>query len=114
MKYITGKIKNKRLNIKICSDFFSKSKGLMFSRKLRNNEALLFEFDREGKWLIHMFFVFFPIDIVWLDKNMKVVDVKMGRPFNLILSPKKAAKYVLEMNSNSGIKINDKLKIYKQ
>jgi len=113
MKYVKGRINNKKLDIKICSGFFSKSKGLMFSRKLKNNEALLFEFDREGNWLIHMFFVFFPIDVVWLDRNMKVVDVKIGRPFDFLLVPRKKSKYVLELNANSGIKVSDKLKIYK-
>lgn len=113
MKYVNAKINTRKLNLKVCKGFVSKSIGLMFSRKLKDSEALLFEFESEAKWAIHMFFVFFPIDVVWLDKNMSVVDVKKGRPFDFLLIPKKKAKYVLELNANSGIKVNDKLKIYK-
>jgi len=74
---------------------------------------LLMEFNKEGRWMIHMLFVFFPLDVVWLDENMRVVDVQKGNPFDLLLIPKKKAKYVLELNAGSGIKIKDKLKIYK-
>lgn len=46
---------------------------------------------------IHMMFVFFPIDVFWLDKNMKVVDFKLKvKPFTFGHSPKAAAKYILE------------------
>ena len=41
---------------------------------------------------VHMLFVFFPLDLVFLDKNKRVVDKKEGfRPFSLNYTPKKPA-----------------------
>jgi uncharacterized membrane protein (UPF0127 family) len=54
---------------------------------------------------IHMMFMRFPIDVLWLDAGMKVVDVARNvPPFNLlkpdtwrIYRPAKDAKYVVEI-----------------
>ncbi|QQG38737.1 MAG: DUF192 domain-containing protein [Candidatus Woesearchaeota archaeon] len=97
------KIGNKRLKIKVCADSLSQAIGLMFSRQ----KNILFKFDKEDLHSIHMLFVFYPLDIVWINKN-KVVDVKKAYPFISYLIPKTKAKYVLETSLNSGIKIGDK------
>ncbi len=75
----------------------------MFSHK----KNLLFEFEKEGIMpaSIHMMFVGFPIDAVWIDSKMQVVDIqKKIKPFSLfkistwkIYKPKKPAKYLLEL-----------------
>jgi len=72
---------------------FRKFIGLMFSRKLKNSEALILNNSSD----IHMFFVFQSIDVVWLNKNREVVDVRENvKPFSLFISPKKKSYYVLE------------------
>ncbi len=101
-------------NVKMCRSFFSRLKGLMFSLSLKNNEALVLEAEKESFSLssIHTFFVFFPIDVVWLDRNFNVVDVKSNiRPFSLFIRPKRAAKYVIELKRDMAwnIGLNDKL-----
>lgn len=56
---------------------------------------------------IHMLFVFFPIDVVWLDKNKKVVDKRENvKPFTPWITPGKAAKYVIELPRNTARHIN--------
>ena len=48
-----------------------------------------------------MFFVFYPIDVLFLDKNKKVVEVKENfRPFEFY-TPKNKAKYVIELEKNT-------------
>ncbi|MEA3378701.1 MAG: DUF192 domain-containing protein [Nanoarchaeota archaeon] len=95
---------NKRIllnNVKICNNLFSKLKGFMFSRR---REGILFELSRESKELaaIHMLFVFFPLDVYWLNKDFKVVDLKLNvKPFRIHVAPKKKAKYILETPANS-------------
>lgn len=42
------------------------SRGLMFRRSIPDDYALLFPFDGVGRRFIHMLFVRFPIDVVWL------------------------------------------------
>ena len=81
----------------------------MFSK--RKNNTLMFINKNERNTPIHMFFVFFPIDIFWLNKNKEVVYVKRNaRPFTLI-NPKVKSKYVIEtpVNSNKNIRIKDQL-----
>ena len=70
--------------------------GLMF--KSKNTQALLFKFEKNPA--IHSFFVFFEFYAVWLDKNMKVVEVNKVMPFSFIIKPKKKAKYLLEIPKN--------------
>lgn len=77
----------------ICKSLFSKAKGLMFS--FRKN--LVFVFDDERKRSLHMFFVFFPIDLLFLDKNKKIVEIKRDfKPFSFYNSKEKA-QYVVEL-----------------
>ena len=72
---------------------WGKARGLMFSKK-RN---LMFVFDKEQRISLHMWFVFFPIDVYFLDKNKKVIEIKKNfKPFTFYKSKKKA-KYVVEI-----------------
>lgn len=77
-----------------CSSLFSIFKGFMFSRR-KNAKAKLFIFSRELHADIHMFFVFFPIVVIWIDKNKKVVECSLAKPFSFYKTHK--AKYVLEI-----------------
>lgn len=83
--------------------FFPRSKfdfGLIFKR----------EYESIVGSSIHMLFVFYPINVIFLDSNKKVVDIKKRlRPFTFY-SPKKKAKYIIELpieTDISFIKIND-------
>jgi len=82
----------KRIIIKksaLIGDAFSKFIGLMFSK--RQDKALIFKFNEEKRISLHMFFVFYPIDVLFLDKNKIVVDKKERfTPFTFYTSKKKA------------------------
>ena len=74
--------------------------GLKFSRKLRKGEGLILVAGNESRLgtAIDMLFVFFPIDVVWLDSRKKVVDVRMRvKPFTPLAIPREAAQYVVEL-----------------
>jgi len=95
-------------NIVYCKTISSKALGLMFKRKI--NKALIFVFDKEKIINLHMFFVFFPIDVLWLDKNKKVVQIKEHlKPFRIIVA-KKPAKYIIELPNNTIKKSKTKLR----
>lgn len=99
---------------KLYKDFFFKAKGLMFSTPLRRGRGIILEASEEGifETTIHMLFVFFPIDVVWLDSNKTVVDVKRSvMPFVPWLSPCKPAKYVVEIKrgASKSICVGDRL-----
>ena len=88
---------------------FSNARGLMFTRKLKKGDALILAVDKESipDTAIHMLFVFFPIDVVWLDKNKRVVDFRKNvKPFTPFIKPREAAQYVVELPKNTIRNIN--------
>ena len=99
--------------VRIAEGFFGKFKGLMFEGGKNFDYALVFDFWAESRISarIHMLFVFFPIDAIFLNAKKEVVDIARLQPFALNYTPKKAAKFVIELRAGkaSGIKINDVL-----
>src|SRR3989344_8293644 len=97
---------------KICKSILSKTVGLMFSKKPK---PLIFILKKEKIVPLHMFFVFFPIDVLFLDEDKKVVEIKKKfEPFTLY-NPKNKAKYVIELPQgavkNTNTKIGDKVSL---
>ena len=95
---------------KLCRNIFSKSSGLMFSKK---NKTLIFIFKKEKINPLHMFFVLYPIDVLFLDENKIIAEIKENfKPFTFY-TPKKKSKYIIELPKNSiktsKTKINDKI-----
>jgi hypothetical protein len=98
-------------NAKLCTSMFSKSLGLMFSKK---KKSLIFVFKKEKIIPLHMFFVFYPIDVLFLNKNKIVVEIKENfMPFTFY-NPKKKAMYIIELPKGTIKKsktiIGDKIK----
>ena len=96
-------------NVKYCDSVLSRFLGLMLTRK--GNAVLVSRRESVHGSSIHMFFMLRSLDIVWLDRDMKVVDiVKNVKPFTAYLAPKRKAMYVLEMEvGNLKLKEGDKL-----
>ncbi len=77
---------------------FGKSLGLMFRK---NPKPLLFVFRRSRRVFLHMFFVFFPIDVVFLDSEREVVEIKEDfQPWDTYRSEKEC-RFVLELPEGS-------------
>lgn len=76
-------------------------KGLSGKKSLGENQGMLFVFekpDRYGFWMKEMNF---PIDIIWIDENYKIIEItKNLKPdsYPKIFRPKKPAQFVLEIN----------------
>jgi len=115
---IVNKTKNLVIanNVKVCDSFLSRLRGLMFTRKLKDDSALVLVSENESlvSSAIHTMFVFYTLDVIWLDKDFNVVDKRSNiRPFTLSIIPKKPAKYIIELKANksNNIELNDKLSI---
>ncbi|MEM5834617.1 MAG: DUF192 domain-containing protein [Candidatus Aenigmatarchaeota archaeon] len=115
MREFIVKFHKKRIKVKVRKNFLERSVGLMFKRKLKENEGMLFVFEKECFPSFWTFGMFFPIDIIWLDEEMKVVDLsECLKPFRVwkFYRPRRASKFVLEVNSGfvkkNGIKLGDK------
>lgn len=81
-----------------CDTFLTRARGLMFHRPLAEDEVLVFVETGESvsRAAIHMFFVFFPIAVIWLDAEKRVVDKALARPFRPYYAPRKPAQYYVE------------------
>ena len=100
--------KNKKIEIIMCESIFSRFKGFMLKKKIKN--CLCFPKCNS----IHTFFMLSNIDIIMTDKENKVVYIKNNLKPCRIIFPKKDVYYTYELNSNSNsYKINDYLKIEK-
>ena len=66
--------------IEIADSFVARTRGLMFRRSIPDDYALVFEFDAPDDRDLHMLFVPFAIDAVWL-VGTEVVAVKRLRPW---------------------------------
>ncbi len=94
--------------MEVIKSAFGKARGLMFSRK----KNIMFVFDEEKMVPLHNFFVFFPIDVLYLDKDKKIVEIKKDfKPFTYY-KPKNKAMYVVEIaiDRNKKYKIKEKIK----
>lgn len=59
----------------VADSFFSRLRGVMFKDKLERGLILKLPHTRtKAGSAIHMFFVRFPLDIIFTDKNRKVID----------------------------------------
>lgn len=77
-----------------------RDKGLGGTLKLADDQAMLFVYDTDGKWSVSMKDMNYPIDIVWLDKDKKVVYIVKNAPPESYpyerFESKNDARYVIE------------------
>lgn len=86
--------------IDVASTQVARERGLFGRSELAADQALLMVFPSEDQWGIWMKDMNFPIDIVWLNKEKKVVYIKKSAPFDdqtTIYKPEKPALYVVEL-----------------
>lgn len=90
--------KKKKIEIPVRSvPFFSF--GLMF--KTKNTQNLFFKKIFPENSSLTSWFVFFPFLILWLDKNNKVIDMKVAKPFEWKISTEKRFSHVVELPFNN-------------
>ena len=88
-----------------CRMVLSQSRGLMFCRK----QNLVMEFTHEKRVSLHMFFVFFPIDVLLLNEKKEIIEIKRNfKPFSFWHSQQKG-KYVVELAFPGEYEIGEKL-----
>jgi uncharacterized membrane protein (UPF0127 family) len=80
--------------IRVAQSFIARGKGLMFDQALDEDAGLLI--DPCGS--IHMFFMRFPIDVLYVDSFDRVVRTQRGiKPWRLGPLYTRGAKYVIEL-----------------
>lgn len=86
---------------KVALDENARTKGLSGLNQLGEEEALIMAYPTDDKWGIWMKDMSFPIDIVWLDRDKRVVSiVKNASPedsTSVTHQPKDPSRYVIEL-----------------
>ncbi len=81
-----------------CASLWCHFRGLQFRFSLPDDEGLLFVRNSMSvsATAIHMFFCFFPIGVVWVDDQLRVVDAKLAKPWRPYYAAQAPAQYYLE------------------
>ena len=100
--------------VEIANTAWTRLCGLMFRRALAHGHAL---------WIrpcngVHTFWMRFAIDVIYLDREMRVVRlIENLRPFRLTM-PQRAARSVIELPAHTiaqaGIRLGDRLRAVKE
>ena len=108
-------IEGKCFKVEVVDTVELRRTGLMEYDNLASDEGMWFIFPEDGKHSIWMKNMKFPIDIIWVDNEYNIVDVKRDAQPCIdeceVYPPRKDARYVLEVNVNSGINVGDKVEV---
>ena len=95
------------LNVEIADTPEERRRGLMFREKLEKNNGMLFVYKDEGYRSFWMKNTLIPLDIIFLDSDLQVINIEKANPEpntsdeNLAsYRSLRPAKYVLELNQN--------------
>lgn len=105
---------NQCLQIEIADSLEERTRGLMHRTELADNQGMLFIFDQPDYHAFWMKNTLIGLDIIWLDNDLKVVWIESSaQPCQNdqcpTFTPKKSAKYVLEINAGMSDKFDIKI-----
>ena len=105
--------------IDVADDPQELTRGLMFRKNMESNNGMLFVFEDSANRSFWMKNTFIPLDVIFIDNNLRIVDIKENVQPCLQENPCPSyssihpAKYVLEVNGGfvkeNRIKIGDML-----
>ena len=118
-EYKNVKVGNTIITAEIADSISERIVGLMNKKSLTNNQGMLFIFNNEGHHGIWMLNMSFSIDILWVDKDYKIIHiVENAQPCMLncpVYTPDEKALYIVEVKSGfvskNRIKIGDSIKV---
>ena len=109
--------KYKIKNIPIANSFMKRFLGLMGKNKF---SGLIFKQKHTDKYSnsIHTCFMKAPIDIIYINNEMKIQEITTLKPWKLYIPKKGNIKYIIELPENSvnkhHIKLDDIVILYEQ
>ncbi|AFV24211.1 hypothetical protein Mpsy_2005 [Methanolobus psychrophilus R15] len=85
----------------------------MFRKNIPEGYALIFVMGKSKKVSLHMLFVNFAIDVLFLDEDKRIVKICGLRPWTGLCSSETKVKYIIETNTGkakkAGLKVGDML-----
>lgn len=118
MKEVIIEIADKEYKVLVAESEKEREQGLSNVESMDDDEGMLFVMpEGQGQVMFNTAEMEFDIDLVFIDQNDEVYNVVLGKAHSeepIISTPEGEdgrTKYVLEVNSNSGIQIGDELDI---
>ncbi len=98
------RIDGNAFKVKVADSDKEREKGLSGTEKLPQKRGMLFIFDTNGFWSIWMKDMNYPLDIIWLSEQKRIVHIEENvepdtYPQNFM--PHVPAKYVVEFPANT-------------
>ena len=91
------------LEVSVADEHSERVQGLSGVKELDNFEAKLFIFDNDGKHAIWMKDMLFPLDILWINKDLGIIHIEenvLPETYpNQVFAPPVDARFVLELNA---------------
>ena len=109
MKTINVKVGDKEYKCKVAETEEQKKEGLMGVKELPSDEGMLFIWDEEGTQYMWMKNCSLHIDQIGINEDQEVTSVYAAEPNNETNIPFTGVKYILEVNTNSGIQVGDEV-----
>ena len=86
--------------IEFARTIFRKTLGLMFRKDIPTDCAMIFVFEKPSSVGIHMFFMRFPIDVLFLNEEKKIAGLFRLNPWTGYKAMK-GIRYVVEMKAGT-------------
>jgi len=83
--------------VELADTFWRRFRGLMLRGKFSQGKALLFKFPKPGRRGVHMWFVRFSIDLVYLDSSFRVVELRAQLKPWRFHRPRAIVSYLIEL-----------------
>lgn len=101
------RIGDESIPVEIADTDAERNLGLSGRAILENGHGLLFIFDTSSKYGFWMKDMRFPIDIVWIDENWRIISVTRNvapETYPKVFEPERAIRYALELNAGEAEK----------
>ncbi len=90
-----------QIEAEVASNDIERARGLMYRTDLNENQGMLFLFDREETQSFYMRNTIIPLDIIYVNSDLKIIDIYPNtNPLDETSLPsKEPAQYVIETNA---------------
>lgn len=115
--YVTANIKEASYRLEVANTQSKREKGLSERDSLPAGQGMLFDFQQDGDWSIWMLQMRFPLDVLWLDADKKIVALKTNATpgsYPEVFRAGQRNRYVIELNAGEvqkrGLEVGDTLR----
>lgn len=111
MEQVFVNVGDKTYKCKLAKSEEDKRQGLMDVENLPPDEGMLFVWDSADTQQMWMKNTYVPLDMIAINDNDEVIMVYPAQPLSEELITFMGAKYILEVNQNSGVQVGDDFEI---